>query len=53
MSFLPEKFEIKQVFFGLGGVNILCLNGESLIFEWNPDIKSQDHIKLEVSPLGG
>lgn len=53
MSYLPEMFEIKKVFFGLRGVNILCLNGETLIFEWNPDIKTQDNRKLEISPLEG
>lgn len=51
MDFLPEVFEIRQVFFGLGGMNKMYLNDEGLIFEWTPDLPDEEPRKIEITPL--
>lgn len=37
MNYLPDKFKVSYVFFGLGGSNNLCLKGDKLNFEYKPE----------------
>ena len=51
MDFLPEIFEVRQVFYGLGGVNKLIYQDGTLIFEWIPDLKIETPRKMDITPL--
>jgi hypothetical protein len=51
MDFLPEVFEVRQVFFGHGGVNKLSYQNGILFFEWIPDLEGENPRKTEIAPL--
>jgi hypothetical protein len=51
MDFLPEVFEIRQVFLGLAGVNKLSYQKDMLVFEWIPDLKDEKPRRTEITPL--
>jgi hypothetical protein len=51
MNYLPDEFEVKYVFFGLGGSNKLSLKGDMLLFEYHPDLPKHKSRKLVLAPL--
>lgn len=51
MDFLPDVFEVRQVFFGFGGLNKLIYQNGILFFEWIPDIDGENPRKIEIAPL--
>ncbi len=51
MEFLPEVFEVRKVFFGLGGVNKISYQNGTLTFEHIPDLEGDEHRKTEITPL--
>lgn len=51
MDFLPDVFEVRQMFSHLGGVNKLTYQNEALIFEWIPDLDTESPVKNVIYPL--
>ncbi len=50
MNYLPDKFEVANVFFG-GGVNKLYLNNDMIIFSYEPEYGVNLSRNLELTPL--
>lgn len=51
-SYLPDEFEIKIIFFGMGGCNRLYIKKDRLVFNYFPERYSKDKPRnLEITPL--